>query len=420
MDMKQQILQEVIRPQVTIGGQEYFTAKLPRLMTLQEKLGLVTGAGLSGQVIHRNEYGGLWEMRATVTPGGDYLLMFPDGLSNTSVERDGYIRNSHYTRKTVQVNKLLAYRSLDKGQSWTGPIIPFDIDYNQHGFIPLIPRGGTRIYALGTQPIWDMWSLEKGGENAPIGYRYSDDDGHYWSEVRVIRPRNDPGFRGMAVMRMAETDRGTWLLAAHDADFSCRSTETRQYLLRSEDQGLNWDVLPGPRNGGWYCRCFNRLEEGRVIALGDGDVYMQMRSPSGCLWDTRSSDDGNNWSEPQATTLIHPEAPPMLFHLSDGKTLAAFHHNSRIINDWSVPRAELWVAFSEDEGHSWGEPRFVLVNALTNTESDNYYNYQCSYLDMFVDNGICNLFLPHRWRRALHLQISEPDLRQLPTREELR
>jgi len=29
-------------------------------------------------------------------------------------------------------------------------------------------------------------------ENAPIGFRYSDDDGCSWSEVRLIRPVNAP------------------------------------------------------------------------------------------------------------------------------------------------------------------------------------------------------------------------------------
>ena len=43
-----------------------------------------------------------------------------------------------------------------------------------------------------------MYEPEKLGlsENTPIGYRYSDDDGQTWSEVRIIRPKNDPDFRG--------------------------------------------------------------------------------------------------------------------------------------------------------------------------------------------------------------------------------
>jgi len=32
-------------------------------------------------------------------------------------------------------------------------------------------------------------------------------------------------------------------------------------------------------------------------------------------------------STTRPTPLVHPDAPPMLFHLADGKTLAAFHRN---------------------------------------------------------------------------------------------
>ena len=82
-------------------------------------------------------------------------------------------------------------------------------------------------------------------KTTPIGYRYSDDDGRIWSEVRIIRPKNDPDFRGMSVMRMTETDSGTWLLGSHEADWSYIPIMTRQYLLRSEDQGRTWNCCQG-------------------------------------------------------------------------------------------------------------------------------------------------------------------------------
>lgn len=99
--------------------------------------------------------------------------MFPDG--------------GHYggagKRGEGKVNEMLAYRSSNKGKTWEGPTVAFDIDYNQHGFIPFIPKSSERIYAFGTQPIWDMYEPETYGlsENAPIGYRYSDDDGKSWT-----------------------------------------------------------------------------------------------------------------------------------------------------------------------------------------------------------------------------------------------
>ena len=407
-----------IEESITIGGKEMRTASLSEGLTLQQGLGLVTAEQVDGQVVHRarDAERGLYETRATVTPGGDYLLMFPDG--------------GHYGQEEGKVNDMLAYRSSDKGCTWHGPSVAFDIDYNQHGFVPLIPRGSKRIYAFGTQPIWGRFSREHGlHENAPIGYRYSDDDGITWSEVRVIRPTNDPDFRGMSVMRMCETDAGTWLIGAHEGDWSYKPLITRQYILRSEDQGQTWELLPHRRHGGWCCREFGRMDELRPISLGGGKVLALARTPEGHLWELRSDDDGKTWSDPKPTPLVHPDAPPMLFHLSDGHTLAAFHHNRHHDLDYTGldggkqelmrDRSELWVATSTDHGLTWSEPRFVLANALSPSFSNAWRNYNCSYADLFVDGDVLNLFLPHRWHHAIHLQMQEADLAALPTRADL-
>ena len=397
---------------VTINGQQHHTQALPDGLVFQPDLGLVTTPVVTGQLVHNARWTerGLYETRACITPKGDYLLLFPDG------GHYGHVKD--YTK----VNDMLAYRSSDKGKTWQGPTVAFDIDYNQHGFVPLIPRGSDRIYAFGTQPVWGMYEQARGlTENAPIGYRYSDDDGHTWSEVRIIRPVNDPGFRGMSVQRMCETEAGTWIISAHEGDWSYKPLITRQYLLRSEDQGVTWELLPGARHGGWCVLQYGRMDEARPIDLGGGKVYCQARTSEGHIWDMRSEDDGKTWSKPKPTTLVHPDAPPMLFKLSDGKTLICLHHNRHSVScdeyrglgsnpESYEDRSEIWFATSSDDGHTWTEPQFLFVNALAPTFKQPFFNYQCSYIDAFVDDGILNLFVPHRWSRALHLQIKESEL----------
>jgi hypothetical protein len=410
--------------ETTIAHRNVQFAKLPAGLRVDEKLALVLASpALTGQIVHfASDW--LYETRATKTPGGDYLLMFP---TNTRERPTG---GAHYGHSGYQKNNdMVAFRSKDQGKTWQGPTVAFDIDYNQHGFIPLIPKGSKRIYAFGTQPVWGQYVAEHGqGENAPIGYRYSDDDGHHWCEVRLIRPQNDPGFRGMSVMRMCETDSGTWLLCSHEGDWSYKPLMTRQYVLRSEDQGKTWTVGPNPRHGGWCVPRFNRMDEGRPINLSNGEVYMMIRTCEGHLWATRSTDDGKTWAAPAPTPLVHPDAPPMLFHLSDGKTLAAFHHNrhhdTNYVNLGENPgmqdRSEIWVSLSTDGGRTWSEPRFVFANAAVPNLEGGWRNYQCSYMDMFVDNGVVNLFLPHRWQRCLHLQLPEAELKCLPTAKDLK
>ena len=397
--------------------------------TVKEDIGLVAPSPLSGCVVYRTDKGTLFETRAAKTPSGEYLLMFP---TNNLDRPEG---GSHYGGAAEKVNDLVAFRSRDRGKRWDGPSRPIDIDYNLHGLIPFVPQKsdvlpGKRLYCFGTQPVWGMYSREDGlHENAPIGYRYSDDDGLHWSEARLIRPVNDPGFTGMSVMRMCETKVGTWLIGSHEGDWSYKPLMTRQYILRSEDQGKSWELVPGRRHGGWYVRSHNRMDEGRPITLADGRVLLMIRSPEGRLWQTWSEDDGKTWTNPTPSSLVHPDAPPMLFHLSDGKTLAAFHHNRFHDKDYTgldgskddvmKDRSEIWVSFSENGGDSWSDPRFVLSSAVARRFDQPFFNYQCSYMDMFMDGSTANLFVPHLWHQALHLKIEEADLKFLSTSSEM-
>ncbi len=394
-----------LAPTLLVNGLTLDPKAPPAGLVLRESLGLLTAAALDGEIVHRTATRVL-EARAVKTPGGDYLLLFPEG--------------DHYAtaKGRPKVNTMIGYRSSDHGRTWKGPDVAFDIDYSQHGFVPLIPRGSKRIYAFGTQPVVGYQWENGQRENTPIGYRWSDDDGRTWSPVSLIKPVNDPGFLGMSVMRMTETDAGTWLIGSHNADWSVKPFTTRQYLLRSEDRGATWTVLPSPMPGGWFAAGFDRMDEGRPLNLGGGRVFFMSRTPEGHLWSARSNDDGKTWSAPAPTPLVHPDAPPMLFPLSDGKTLAAFHHH-RTGETMSGPRSEIWVSLSRDEGRTWSEPRFVFANALLANLKSSGFNHQCSYLDGFVDDGVLHLFFPHRWQQVEHLTIRESALATLPTRSQL-
>jgi len=79
-------------------------------------------------------------------------------------------------------------------------------------------------------------------------------------------------------------------------------------------------------------------------------------------------------------------------------------------------RAEVWFATSADGGLAWSQPQFLSVNAVQpDPQRDHWFNHNCSYLDMFVDDGALNVFAPHVWREALHLRIKEADLVRIPT-----
>lgn len=413
-----------------VNYREFPLDALPAPLHVLSAAGVVASKRVNGTVLHnspvarlraKGHLDGVWDVTATVTPAGDYLVMFPEG--------------AHYARQKTKLNRMVAYRSRDHGLTWEGPTVPYQVDYNEHGFMPLIPRGSKRLYSFGTQPIWSRFQPEGSrGEDAPIGFRWSDDDGHNWSPVEMIRPTNDPEFMAMSRTRMCETEKGVWVLGAHAGDWSKKPLVTWQYILRSEDRGITWQVVPGPRPKGWQCPGFGRMDETRCLSLGGERVLALARTPEGHLWEFRSEDAGLTWTVPSATTLVHPDAPAMLYQLSDGQTLMALHHNRSSADRLPMQdrahlgvehpgmrdRAQIWLSLSTDEGITWEKPRFVFCNATIGTPGENSFIINnCSYTDALIDHGTVHLFVPHQWRRILHLHVAESDLRNLPTAADL-
>lgn len=380
----------------------------PEGLVTHRDLGVLTASAVNGQVIYKR--GDIvWVPRATITPEGDYLVLFP------------YARGKWYQGK-----EMLAVRSADKGHTWSDATVVFDASQSHHGFVPLTPRGSKRIYAFGTQAIPGMVGDRKKGlhENAPIGFRYSDDDGHTWSAVELIKPLGDPDFRGMSCVRMCETAAGTWLIGSHDGVWSVprdpkRPVATRQYILRSDDRGKTWTIVPGARPNGWFVKEFDRMDEGTMVALAGGDVVAFFRTAEGHIWHSRSTDDGKTWTEPKPTTLVHPDAPPMVFHLADRQTLIALIHNR---HDPSSPhfkisdRNEIWARMSRDGGRTWSEPRFVFAGIL---QGGLAKYHSCSYVDLFADGPNLHLFLGQLGSQLLHLTFRGSDLASFPTKGEI-
>jgi len=390
---------------VTVGRVEINLASPPEGLALCPDLGILAADAVQGKIIHRSGRI-VWVPRATMTPKGDYLTLFPEG------------KGRYY-----QGEKMLAYRSFDKGKTWVGPTVAFDSSQSHHGFVPLIPHDSKRIYAFGTQPIPGMVGARSKGlhENAPIGFRYSDDDGHTWSDVTLIRPENDPDFTGMSCVRMCETDKGTWLIGSHDGIWHRKGSPapvtTRQYILRSEDEGKTWTLLPKKRPGGWYLEKYDRMDEGTVVSLGGEKAAIFIRTAEGHIWESRTDDDGKTWSEAKPTTMVHPDAPPMIFHLGDGKTLISFIHNRydpRKAHFDKAARNELWCSISKDQGRTWSEPRFVFAGATSGG-----HIHSCSYIDMFADGSRIHIFLGQYGRQLLYLNFDESDIVGFPTEGDL-
>ena len=411
MSLKFQYPRLPINESVEIYGKKFPVSNLPKGLKVMDDVGLAGVSALEDALMYR-AVKSLFEVRGTITPGGDYLVMFPAGEHFGALDKKG--------------NTMMALRSNDKGQTWSNPYIAFkNIDYNQHAFIPYIPKGSKRIYSYCTQPVWGLYTRNKGsGENAPLGCLYSDDDGYTWKGPELIFPVNAPEFNGISVMRLCETKKGTLLYSACDNLTNPKPFIVSQFILRSTDQGKSWTVIPeyhGPGSG-WNFRPQRYMGEGVPFQIGDRVIFL-LRAPTGVLWAMWSDDDGITWTNPEPTPVVHPDAPPMGIILSDKKTLMVLHHyrghkDEDSGRDWDQ-RSEVWVTFSTDCGKTWSESSFLFCNAARSDLDNHFFNSQCSYIDMFIDGDTLNLFVPHRWQQVVHLKIKEKELFSLPKKSDL-
>jgi len=394
--------------EVTIGDVTMKTATPCAGLKLSPELGIVVAEPIAAERMHIDDF--ICHPRSIEAPNGDFLLFFAAGPMHYG-----------WAKKERKGNTMMLRRSVDRGRTWTPAKPAWEIPYSQHAVIPFIPHGSSIIYAFGTEPRRDVYD---GEENAAIGFRTSEDNGHTWSEVNLIRPTNAPEFQGMSAMRMCETESGAWIVGTHVGHWDNGHVETRSYVLRSEDKGQSWTVVPGVKwEEGWKVGKAQRMDEVRPLSLGGEKVLLMARTCEGQLWELRSEDAGKTWTEPRPTVLAHPDAPPMLFHLADGKTLAAFHHNRFAPGHFShAQRTELWVSLSKNDGIDWSEPRFVLANAAEAAILNGWKHGtpMVSYADLLADGDDLHLFVDHQMRQVLHLSFRAEDLEKLPTRTQLK
>ena len=395
--------------EITIGGVSFSPKNLPSALTAYPYLGIMAPQNVRVQRIHAwpPPVHRIFHPRAIEAPNGDYLVLFTAGT--------GFIREQQ-----EKVNDHVMYRSTDDGVSWQGPFLPWRSPNNTHSGILLRPKGTDRIYAFAHEKRPDDPNVAT--QNGMLLMRYSDDNGHTWSEPERVRPTNDPDLKATAHNPGCETSRGTWLLPIYDTmqeNDDGQPRVDRQYVLRSEDQGTTWKLLPDRRPGGWSIQEWNYLIEAQAVCPQGDTVLLFARAPGGHTYLLRSADDGQTWTEPEALSFVHPNAPPMVFLLADQQTLAAFHHNRYNPEkpfDQGV-RNELWVSLSSDQGRTWSESRFVAANIAE--KGDLWNSPSISYDDLLVDGQQLHLIMDYQYRQVLHLTFTENDLTQFPTQEEL-
>lgn len=141
----------------------------------------------------------------------------------------------------------------------------------------------------------------------------------------------------------------------------------------SDDGGATWRLSESRLTSPCY-EGFNGSNEGACEPcfeeLGDGRVWMLMRTQAGCLYESFSSDSGTTWSA----------AAPTRFRTSTGPANLLRHRDGRLVLTWNhcelPPRHEgegvyggrdaLHLAISDDDGKTWRGFREIYLDHRRN------------------------------------------------------
>ncbi len=101
--------------------------------------------------------------------------------------------------------------------------------------------------------------------------------------------------------------------------------------------------------------------EGSVIERADGTLHLLLRTEAGFLWEAASS-DGLKWTGLKQTTIQSVTCCPQMARLTDGRIALLWNAPPRHDLKSGSSRAELSLAFSNDEAATWSKPVIVAAN----------------------------------------------------------
>ena len=211
---------------------------------------------------------------------------------------------------------------------------------------PVVSRSG-RIFFFYTKSEQGV----RGGGSGVMGGLHSDDNGRTWTEgADIIVPSTrenptDPSSREIGGFIV-------WQLPIRDskgrpiAGYTCWNKETSLssiHFMRFEnlDEGpeiadlrITW--LPLDSGGVRLPRYVTPqgCEEPSTVLLPDNRLFITMRTKTGFIWYSISSDDGDHLRDPEVLRyrddgepVKHPLAPCPIYPLNDGRYLLLFHNN---------------------------------------------------------------------------------------------
>ena len=132
-------------------------------------------------------------------------------------------------------------------------------------------------------------------------------------------------------------------------------------VMYSDDGGNTWKLsdakLTSPTYEGYNGNNYGAIEGAFIELESNGNLYQLLRTQTGFLYGSNSTDNGTNWTQPRATRFHMFDGPPLLKELPDKRILLVWNNcdNSPRYKGNGVygGRDALHAAISDDYGKTW-------------------------------------------------------------------
>ncbi|MFV1968322.1 MAG: sialidase family protein, partial [Pirellulaceae bacterium] len=208
--------------------------------------------------------------------------------------------------------------------------------------------------------------------DANLYVRRSTDELHTLSDPTRVTVQD--GYNVVTNDRVIQTSSGRIIVPANlHTEFDAQGKNISEdyqslavpFVYFSDDDGRTWKkdstpILPIPKRT-------KALQENGVVELGDGRLWMFMRTYHFYQYGCFSSDNGVTWTTPEPTSLASPLSPATIKRIPwTGDLLCVWNDHSGTHpfpkEKQRNERTPLCIATSSDEGQTWSKSRILENN----------------------------------------------------------
>ncbi len=270
---------------------------------------------------------------ATALPDGRLMMWWTEGKQ---------MGNAKSVSNPNIVQKAFARYSVDNGYTWSDPQLLFEFPKSKGIYTAkptLCDKDGV-IHLFGLHYFY--FDREKYGGKSLVYHVMSSDGGKTWTKPQYC----DFGHQYTgAIMSVLQLRSGRILVPLAYCSEKIRGSWPTVMTL-SDDGGRTWrpsrEEIPLVKPSESEASC---------LELKDGRVWALIRTSTGVLYQSFSSDGGDTWTAMQPTQFASTVAPAALLRLHDGRIVLVWNNCGP--GKGTYDRQVLAAAISDDDGRSW-------------------------------------------------------------------